>query len=148
MIGAVFGPAAEGELAYARQLVGRLTESMLVLADRAFDSNGLLCDVAARGAQFLVRSSPKRRPPVLALLPDGSYLTFLDQRRATRPPEEYREPTTDEWREFQEHFHTRKADAAFTDFPVPGSSRWRPGSGFHCGQRAARRSAPGSARPS
>ncbi|MFD7052643.1 transposase domain-containing protein [Streptomyces mirabilis] len=77
LIGAVFGPAAEGELAYARQLVGRLTENMLVLADRAFDSNGLLCDVAARGAQFLVRSSSKRRPPVLALLPDGSYLTRL-----------------------------------------------------------------------
>lgn len=77
LIGAVFGPAAEGELAYARQLVGRLTESMLVLADRAFDSNGLLCDVAARGAQFLVRSSSRRRPPVLALLPDGSYLTRL-----------------------------------------------------------------------
>ncbi|MFG2369305.1 integrase [Streptomyces mirabilis] len=39
-----------------------------------------------------------------------SYRAFLDQRRATRPAEEYREPTTDEWREFQEHSHTRKLE--------------------------------------
>jgi integrase len=37
-----------------------------------------------------------------------SYRTFLDKRRATRPAEEYREPTEQEWREFQQHFQLRK----------------------------------------
>jgi hypothetical protein len=50
---------------------------MLVLADRAFDSNKLLVDIAAQGAQFLIRATSVRRPPVLALLPDGSYLTRI-----------------------------------------------------------------------
>lgn len=39
-----------------------------------------------------------------------SYRAFLDKRRSVRPVEEYREPTDDEWREFQEHFHTRKLE--------------------------------------
>ncbi|MEU3408843.1 site-specific integrase [Streptomyces sp. NPDC006670] len=38
------------------------------------------------------------------------YRAFLDQRMAVRPAEEYREPTDDEWREFQQHFHTRKLE--------------------------------------
>ncbi len=37
-----------------------------------------------------------------------SYRAFLDKRRASRPAEEYREPTDDEWGEFQQHFHERK----------------------------------------
>ncbi|HEX5878956.1 MAG TPA: tyrosine-type recombinase/integrase [Actinomycetota bacterium] len=37
-----------------------------------------------------------------------SYRAFLDKRRATRPAEEYREPTEEEWREFQQHFQLRK----------------------------------------
>jgi integrase len=37
-----------------------------------------------------------------------AYRSFLDKRRATRPVEEYREPTEEEWREFQQHFHARK----------------------------------------
>ncbi|MGI8312936.1 tyrosine-type recombinase/integrase [Saccharopolyspora hattusasensis] len=37
-----------------------------------------------------------------------AYRSFLDKRRATRPPEEYREPTEEEWQEFQQHFHARK----------------------------------------
>ena len=37
-----------------------------------------------------------------------SYRSFLDKRRATRPAEEYREPTEEEWREFQQHFQLRK----------------------------------------
>ncbi|MFE8991247.1 hypothetical protein ACFYMI_26145 [Streptomyces collinus] len=33
---------------------------------------------------------------------------FLDWRRADRPQEEYREPTEQEWRDFQQHFELRK----------------------------------------
>jgi hypothetical protein len=39
-----------------------------------------------------------------------SYRSFLDRRRATRPIEEYREPTEQEWREFQQHFQARKVE--------------------------------------
>jgi hypothetical protein len=39
-----------------------------------------------------------------------SYRAFLDKRCPVRPAEEYREPTDDEWRESQEHFHTRKLE--------------------------------------
>ncbi|MFJ9034949.1 transposase, partial [Streptomyces sp. NPDC102274] len=77
LIGAVFGPATKGETDYAHDLVGHLTPDMLLLADRAFDSNELLKDIAAQGAQFLIRATSTRRPPVLALLPDGSYLTRI-----------------------------------------------------------------------
>lgn len=37
-----------------------------------------------------------------------TYRTFLDQRRALRPAAEYREPTDQEWQEFQQHFELRK----------------------------------------
>jgi site-specific recombinase XerD len=39
----------------------------------------------------------------------STYRAFLDQRRALRPQAEYREPTSEEWREFQQHFALRKA---------------------------------------
>ncbi|MEW2051517.1 hypothetical protein [Streptomyces sp. NPDC005476] len=77
LIGAFFGPASKGEPDYAHDPVGHLTSDMLLLADRAFDSNRLLVDIAAQGAQFLIRATTVRRPPVLALLPDGSYLTRI-----------------------------------------------------------------------
>jgi integrase len=39
-----------------------------------------------------------------------SYRAFLDNRRAARPTDEYREPTAEEWAEFQQHFQTRKLE--------------------------------------
>jgi site-specific recombinase XerD len=39
-----------------------------------------------------------------------SYRAFLDHRRAVRPEAEYREPTEEEWREFQQHFQLRKLE--------------------------------------
>jgi integrase len=39
-----------------------------------------------------------------------TYRAFLDKRRAMRPEAEYREPTTEEWREFEEHFEKRKLE--------------------------------------
>ncbi|MGW3078805.1 MULTISPECIES: IS4 family transposase [unclassified Kitasatospora] len=77
LIAAVFGSASKGETDYAHDLVGHLTPDMLLLADRAFDSNELLANIAAQGAQLLIRATSVRRPPVLALLPDGSYLTRI-----------------------------------------------------------------------
>ena len=39
-----------------------------------------------------------------------SYRAYLDTRRAARPTEEYREPTDEEWVEFQQHFEIRKLE--------------------------------------
>jgi hypothetical protein len=77
LLGAVFGPTGTGETTYARQLMGLLDEGMLVLADRGFDANAFLQAVAGAKAQFLVRAKSTRRPPVLAVLPDGSWLTRI-----------------------------------------------------------------------
>jgi hypothetical protein len=77
LLGAVFGPGSTGETGYARQLMGLLDERMLVLGDRGFDSNAFLQAVAGTKAQFLVRAKSTRRPPVLAVLPDGSWLTRI-----------------------------------------------------------------------
>jgi hypothetical protein len=77
LLGAVFGPTAAGERAYATRLLHLLRPDMLLLHDRGFDSNDFLEDVAATGAQLLVRAKSSRRLPVLAVLPDGSYLTRI-----------------------------------------------------------------------
>jgi len=39
-----------------------------------------------------------------------SYRAFLNNRRAQRPEAEYREPSEQEWREFQQHFQLRKLE--------------------------------------
>ena len=77
LIGAVFGPAADGEITWARQLLHLLDESMLVLMDRGFDGGQFLAEVAATRAQFLVRLTSTRRPPVLRHLPDGSFTSLI-----------------------------------------------------------------------
>ena len=77
LIGAVFGSTAEGEITWARKLLHLLDETMLVLMDRGFDGGEFLREVAATKAQFLVRLSSARRPPVLGRLPDGSMLSLI-----------------------------------------------------------------------
>ena len=47
LIGAAFGSTADGELAWARQLLHLLDASMLVLMDRGFDAGEFLAQVAA-----------------------------------------------------------------------------------------------------
>jgi site-specific recombinase XerD len=37
-----------------------------------------------------------------------NYRTFIDNRRAIRPAQEYRDPTAEEWAEFEEHFTLRR----------------------------------------
>jgi hypothetical protein len=77
LLGAVFGPPATGEADYARRLLHLLDPSMLVLADRGFDAAAFLAEVAATGAAFLVRLTATRRPPVMARLDDGSFLSQI-----------------------------------------------------------------------
>ena len=77
LLGAVFGSTADGEITWARKLLHLLDETMLVLMDRGFDGGEFLAEVAATKAQFLVRLSSVRRPPVLGHLPDGSVRSVI-----------------------------------------------------------------------
>lgn len=54
-----------------------------------------------------------------------SYRAFLDTRRAARPAAEYREPTEQEWDEFQKHFELRKVELG-TCGPLRTRTRLRP----------------------
>jgi hypothetical protein len=77
LLGAAFGTTADGEITWARRLLYLLDETMLVLMDRGFDGGQFLAEVAATRAQFLVRLTAARRPPVLGHLPDGSVLSLI-----------------------------------------------------------------------
>ena len=79
LLGAVFGPPGIGETDYARKLLALLGPDMLVLADRGFDAEAFLADLAGTGAQFLVRLRTTRRLPVLARLDDGSHLSRIGE---------------------------------------------------------------------
>jgi Insertion element 4 transposase N-terminal/Transposase DDE domain len=79
LLGAVIGGRGErSEVPLARKLVPLLREGMLLLADRAYDAADLLKEAAAARAHFLVRGSASRKPAVLEVLPDGSYLSEVD----------------------------------------------------------------------
>jgi len=78
VIDAVFGPVSAGELSYAAGLPGSLRAGMVLLADRNFGAGPLAAQVAATGADFLVRvRTGKCAPglPVLSRCPDGSWLS-------------------------------------------------------------------------
>jgi hypothetical protein len=77
LLGAVFGVTAISELDWARKLLYLLDNTMLVLLDRGFDAGTFLAELAAAKAQFLVRLTACRRPPVLRHLPDGSFLSLI-----------------------------------------------------------------------
>ncbi|MFC5200556.1 transposase [Streptomyces kaempferi] len=77
LVGAVFGPTAEGETSYAGRLLHLLRPDMLVLWDKGFDSNAFLAQVTDTGAQVLGRLRSNRRTPVLTRLADGSYLSVI-----------------------------------------------------------------------
>jgi hypothetical protein len=77
LLGAAFGPVAPAETVYAEQLLPLLDDSMLLLADRGFDTDEFLDKSAATGAQLLVRLKNQRTPARWAHLPDGSYLTRI-----------------------------------------------------------------------
>jgi hypothetical protein len=62
LLSAAFGPEHDGELTYARRLLGVVDHTMLALADAGFDAAEFLSDLASTGAQFLVRSSARRCP--------------------------------------------------------------------------------------
>jgi integrase len=73
-------------------------------------TGGLPVHIAAR---VLGHRSLNTTQAYLAVFQDDlirAYRAFLDTRRATRPEDEYREPTDAEWTEFQQHFELRKLE--------------------------------------
>jgi hypothetical protein len=76
LLAAVFGTPADGELIYASRLTAqattRLRTGMVLLADRNFDAGTFLAEVAATGADLLVRLKANRRPPLICRYRDGS----------------------------------------------------------------------------
>ena len=77
LIDAVFGPTTTGETGYAPRLLPSLKAGMILLADRNFGAKDLIGDIAATGADVLVRLKSGRVMPTLARYPDGSYLSML-----------------------------------------------------------------------
>ena len=73
-------------------------------------TGGLPVHIAAR---LLGHANLATTQAYLAVFNDDlirSYRTFINERRAIRPSEEYREPTDSEWTEFNEHFALRKVE--------------------------------------
>jgi hypothetical protein len=75
IIDAVFGPTASGESADVPSLLRSLHQGMIVLLDRGLSGTALLAAVASAEADLLARLTASRKPPVLARLPDGSFLS-------------------------------------------------------------------------
>ncbi|MFC0863911.1 hypothetical protein ACFHYQ_16530 [Sphaerimonospora cavernae] len=84
LLAAAFDPDTEGELTYARRLLPTLDRTMPVLADAAFDAAEFLSGLASTGAQFLVRSSARRRTLITHRLPRD--LATDHQPARPRPP--------------------------------------------------------------
>ena len=73
-------------------------------------TGGLPVHIAAR---ILGHNSLDTTQSYMAVFQDdliGAYRAFVNSRRAQRPAAEYREPTDEEWREFQQHFELRKVE--------------------------------------
>ena len=77
LIDAVFGPASCGEQDCTRRLRRSLHAGILVLLDRNFDVAALIGELAATGADLLVRVKANRKLPVLRRYRDGSYLSQI-----------------------------------------------------------------------
>jgi hypothetical protein len=73
------GPVSKGETTLARDLLGSLSDGMLVLADRGFFSFDLWNEARATGAELLWRTKAGHILPVDERLGDGSYLSHLHE---------------------------------------------------------------------
>jgi hypothetical protein len=87
LLDAAMGPVrgkGTGEQALARALLGSLRAGMLLLADRNFYSYQLWTAAAGTGAGLLWRVKAGLHLPVVAELPDGSWLTHINDPAAVR----------------------------------------------------------------
>jgi hypothetical protein len=79
LFGLAMGPVSKGETTLARDLLGSLSDGMLVLADRGFFSFDLWNEARATGAELLWRTKAGHILPVDERLGDGSYLSHLHE---------------------------------------------------------------------
>jgi hypothetical protein len=77
VIDIAFGSWRVGETSMAPRLFGCLRPGMLLLADRNFAVAALIGRIASTGADLLIRAKNSRVLPVIARLPDGSWLSRL-----------------------------------------------------------------------
>lgn len=77
IIDATFGSTGIGETTYTRDLLRSLHRGMIVLADRNFAAQDLIAEIAATGADLLIRVKNGRRLPVCRRLPGGSYVSRM-----------------------------------------------------------------------
>jgi hypothetical protein len=87
VLGAAMGPvrgAGSGEQSLARELLGSLHPGMLLLADRNFYGFSLWRAAAGTGADLLWRVKGDMHLPVVTELPDGSWLTHVNDPRAVQ----------------------------------------------------------------
>ena len=87
VLGAVMGPLCgkgTGEQSLARELLGSLHPGMLLLADRNFYGFSLWRAAAGTGADLLWRVTGSMHLPVVAELPDGSWLAHVNDPRAVQ----------------------------------------------------------------
>lgn len=75
LVAVELGTMHDGERALAGALTSRITDDMLILADRGFYSFDLWRDYLGTGAALLWRLWSTVRLPVLQVLADGSYLS-------------------------------------------------------------------------
>lgn len=72
VLDAVIGPCTSAEINLFRELAGRFTRGMLVLADRGFYGFRLWAQATATGADLLWRVKTNLRPRHQETLADGS----------------------------------------------------------------------------
>ena len=84
LIAAAHGAFSTGEKTLARDLIGKLGEGMVCLADRNFACRELWRDAAATGAALLWRIGASFSLPVDDVLGDGTYLSRLKAPRRLR----------------------------------------------------------------
>jgi hypothetical protein len=87
LLDAAIGPVrgqGTGEQALARALLGSLRPGMLLLADRNFYGYGLWSAAAGTGADLLWRVKASLHLPVVTELPDGSWLTHINDPAAVQ----------------------------------------------------------------
>ncbi len=82
LLGAAPGPCSLGERKLAALLLDRLRPGMLLLADRGFYSWSLWNAAARTRAHLLGRVQGSLHLPVVRQLPDGSFLSRIEDRRA------------------------------------------------------------------
>jgi hypothetical protein len=81
MVAAEIGTVHVGEREIAERLAPALEPGMLVIADRGFFSFQLWAEFMATGADLIFRVAAHVKLPASKVLPDGSYLSEIKQKR-------------------------------------------------------------------